>query len=249
MAGIARKALSVSHRINWVVERVCVALLVILGLDVWLGVLVRYVIPLPLTFTEELARYLMIWMALLAVSSGIVHREHIGVEVIFERMPAWARRWLAVAFDVIAFSFFAVLFWYGLDFVDRGFKRITMIYEIPKAYPFMGVPLAAGMACIQLFLIGIHDFFAEHAPEHSGAAITGPEDDLARPCCPGLRYALAGPAGSKPAHDSLDGQAQTPGPLRSEGRIPARRHRPEPQTPRQKPRRQGNVRSFYKRTP
>ena len=74
MAGIAGKALSVSHRINWVVERVCVALLVILGLDVWLGVLVRYVIPLPLTFTEELARYLMIWMALLAVSSGIVHR-------------------------------------------------------------------------------------------------------------------------------------------------------------------------------
>lgn len=101
MAGIARKALSVSHRINWVVERVCVALLVILGLDVWLGVLVRYVIPLPLTFTEELARYLMIWMALLAVSSGIVHREHIGVEVIFERMPAWARRWLAVTGDAI----------------------------------------------------------------------------------------------------------------------------------------------------
>ena len=173
MPGMAQGALSLSHRINWVVERVCVALLVLLVLDVWLGVLVRYVIPLPLTFTEELARYLMIWMALLAVSSGIVYREHIGVEFIFERMPAGARRWLAVAFDLIALSFFAALFWYGLDFVERGFKRITMIYEIPKAYPFMGVPLAAGVACIQLLLVGIHDFFAERAPEHSGAAIAG----------------------------------------------------------------------------
>jgi TRAP-type C4-dicarboxylate transport system permease small subunit len=170
---MAQGAMSLSHRINWIVERVCVALLVLLVLDVWLGVLVRYVIPLPLTFTEELARYLMIWMALLAVSSGIVHREHIGVEFIFERMPAAARRWLAIAFDVIAFAFFAALFWYGLDFVDRGFKRITMIYEIPKAYPFMGVPLAAGMACVQLLLLGIHDFVAERAPEHSGAAISG----------------------------------------------------------------------------
>ena len=173
MAWMAQGASSLSHRINWLVERVCVALLILLVLDVWLGVLVRYVIPLPLTFTEELARYLMIWMALLAVSSGIVHREHIGVEFIFEKLPAWARRWLAVAFDLIAFAFFAALFWYGLDFVDRGFKRITMIYAIPKAYPFMGVPLAAGVACIQIMLIGIHDFISERVPEHSGAAITG----------------------------------------------------------------------------
>lgn len=178
MVGIAQAALSLSHKINWVVERACVVLLILLVLDVWLGVLVRFVIPLQLTFTEELARYLMIWMALLAVSSGIVHREHIGVEFIFRRMPEAARRWLAVAFDVIAFAFFAVLFWYGLDFVERGFRRITMIYAIPKAYPFMGVPLAAGVACIQLLLAGIHDFFAERAPEHSGTAVTdlGTED-------------------------------------------------------------------------
>lgn len=171
MANIADRAKALSHRINWFVERACVLLLVLLVLDVWLGVLVRYVIPLPLTFTEELARYLMIWMALLAVSSGIVYREHIGVEFIFQRCPPEARRWLAVAFDVIGFVFFAALFWYGLEFVERGFKRMTMIYEIPKGYPFIGVPLAAGMACIQLLLMGVHDFFAEEPPEAAGAAI------------------------------------------------------------------------------
>ena len=68
---VAETAQIWSDRINAVVQRLCVALLVVLVLDVWLGVMVRYVIPLPLTFTEELARYLMIWMALLAISSGI----------------------------------------------------------------------------------------------------------------------------------------------------------------------------------
>jgi len=113
----------------------------------------------------------MIWMALLAVSSAIVYREHIGVELIFQRFPAGGRRWLAVGFDVIAFVFFAALFWYGIDFAERGFKRVTMIYSIPKGYPFMGVPLAAGLASIQLVLTAVHDFFAETAPEHSGAAM------------------------------------------------------------------------------
>ncbi len=173
MARIAEGARTVSKGINWVVERVCVLLLVLLVLDVWLGVLVRYVVPLPLTFTEELARYLMIWMALLAVSSAIVYREHIGVELLFRQFPEGMRRWLAVGFDLLALVFFGVLFWYGLDFVERGFRRVTMIYGIPKAYPFMAVPLAAGLACVQLILTGIYDFFSERAPEATGSSVAG----------------------------------------------------------------------------
>lgn len=159
VSDISTKAIKASRRLNWFVERVCVALLVLLVLDVWLGVLARYVLPFQATFTEELARYLMIWMALLAVSSGISHREHIGVLVLFERFPPSVRRWLAVVFDLIALMFFAIIFYYGLGMVERGFSRFTMIEAIPKAYPFMGVPFAAAMACIQLVLVAIHDFF------------------------------------------------------------------------------------------
>ena len=150
MGAIAGGARTWSLRINKLVEVTCVGLLVLLVLDVWLGVLVRYVIPLPLTFTEELARYLMIWMALLAVSSGIAYREHLGVEFVFSRLPAGFRRLLAVAFDAIGFIFFFVLFWYGIGFAERGFSRVTMIYAIPKGYPYLGIPLAAFFACIQI---------------------------------------------------------------------------------------------------
>lgn len=161
MPNIAGQAISLSRRLNWVVERFCVLLMILLVLDVWLGVAARYVLPVNFTFTEELARYLMIWMALLAVSSGLAHREHIGMLVIFERFPPTGRKWLAVTFDLIGFAFFAVIFFYGLGFVDRGFSRFTMINEIPKAYPFMGVPLAAAVACIQLALVAAHDFFSD----------------------------------------------------------------------------------------
>ncbi len=160
MSAIAHRAIRVSRGVNWLVERACVALMVLLVLDVWLGVLARYVILFELTFTEELARYLMIWMAMLAVSSGISHREHIGVLVIFGRLPPQGRKLLAVAFDIIAFAFFALVLFYGIGFVERGFSRFTMIDGIPKAYPFIGIPLAAAAACIQLGLVAVHDFFS-----------------------------------------------------------------------------------------
>ncbi len=160
MERTAHLAITLSRRVNWFVERLCVALMVLLVLDVWLGVLVRYVIPVQWTFTEEEARFLLIWMALLAVSCGISHRAHIGMVVVFERFPPAMRRWLAVAFDLLAFAFFALIFFYGIGMVERGFGRFTMIEGIPKAYPFMGVPLAAFFACVQLSLVAVHDFFS-----------------------------------------------------------------------------------------
>jgi len=146
-----------SRRINWLVERLCALLLVVLVLDVWLGVFVRYVAPMPVTFTEEAARYLMIWMALLAVSCGIARREHIGVQFLFDRFPRVVRRWGLLTLDLVAFAFFALLFVYGLDLVDRGTRSFTMIFGITKALPFTAVPVAAALACTQLFMVAIRD--------------------------------------------------------------------------------------------
>ena len=113
----------------------------------------------------------MIWAALLAVSSGIAHREHIGVEFLFSRLPAQMRRWLALTFDLLALGFFLVLFLYGIGFTIRGFSRVTMIYGMPKGVPFAGVPLAAALACVQLALVGMRDFFNPEPPETTGATI------------------------------------------------------------------------------
>jgi TRAP-type transport system small permease protein len=170
-----------SRAINWVVERLCVLLLVLLVLDVWLGVLSRYVLPLSLTFTEELARYLMIWMALLAVSGAVVHRQHIGVGFVFERFQPRLRRWLSLIFSLIGCVFFLVLLWYGLGLVQRGMNRVTMIFAMPRGYAFAAVPVAAGLAALQLLLMGIQDFWGRRPPAATGSSVAaiGP-DEVAR---------------------------------------------------------------------
>jgi TRAP-type C4-dicarboxylate transport system permease small subunit len=175
MNGAAKTAHRLSMKVNWWVERFCVALMVVLVFDVWIGIMVRYApqklvqsFPFPLTFTEELARYLMIWMALLAVSSGFAHREHIGVMFVFERFPPQMKRWLALAFDIIAFGFFAYLLINGVGFVERGFGRFTMIFGVPKGYPYIGVPLAAFLACVQLVLVAIRDFLVFGQEQEAG---------------------------------------------------------------------------------
>jgi TRAP-type C4-dicarboxylate transport system permease small subunit len=154
---LADRAAFWSDRLSRAVEVVVVALMVLLVLDVWLGVLVRYLIDLPLTFTEEAARYLMIWMALLAVSIGIARREHIGVLLLFDRLKGISRHLALVAFDLLGLFLFGFLLYYGIGFTVSGQQQLTMIYGMPKAIPFASVPVACALACAQVVLTGIRD--------------------------------------------------------------------------------------------
>ena len=149
LAGWGRVAERSGARVNWYVERLCAALAVVLIVDVWLGVFVRYVWPLPITFMEELARYLMIWMALLAVSAGVVRREHIGVLILFDALPPAWQRGLLLALDLLALAFFLFLLVYGIGLVQSGANRLTMIYGLSKSLPFASVPVAAALAAFQ----------------------------------------------------------------------------------------------------
>lgn len=154
---IGKRAASFSVSLAWLVDRLCAALMLFLVLDVWLGIFARRIGNLDITFTEELARYLMIWMALLAISSGIAYREHIGMRLLIDFFPGSVRRLVALLIDILAFIFFAALLFYGVGMTQSGAKSFTMIFGINKAWPFAAVPVAAAICCIQLLLVATRD--------------------------------------------------------------------------------------------
>lgn len=160
----AHRAGRLSAALDWLVVRLCALIAAILVLDVWLGVFVRFVWPLPITWTEELARYLMIWLALLAASCGIARRAHIGVEIIPMLLPVETRRWLRLALDVVAFAFFASLVIYGTGFAAKGLERATMIPGWSHFVPFLSVPVSTFLCCVQLVLVAIRDLGAAEPP-------------------------------------------------------------------------------------
>lgn len=152
------KAASLSARLNWLVERVVALLMVLLVADVWLGVVARYVLRVQIPWTEELARYLMIWAALLAISSGIARREHIGFRMLLDRFPEALQKAFLLTFDIVAFALFAFLCIYGIGMTGTGAKQFAMIFNMSMAIPYASVPVSAFLACVQIVLAGIRDF-------------------------------------------------------------------------------------------
>ena len=65
---------------------------IIMTVTVLLGVFFRYVVRSPLGWTEELSRYVMIWMALLSVALCIWRHEHVGVTMFVKKIPRIAAK-------------------------------------------------------------------------------------------------------------------------------------------------------------
>jgi TRAP-type transport system small permease protein len=151
----------VSQKFNWLVERLIAGLMVLLVVDVGLGVLSRYALSSPINWAEELARYLMIWAALVAVSSGITSRSHIAFEMIFKRIPPSPRKIVLLFCDAFAFAFFAVTLYFGINLIQKGMGQATMSLGGTMLLPYAAIPVASSIACIQIVLSGIRDFTKE----------------------------------------------------------------------------------------
>ncbi len=154
---LSQRSGQLSHWLNTITEIVIAALLGLLVLDVWLAVLDRYVFHWQLPWPEVLARFLMIWAALLAASCGIARREHIGLSVLVGRIPVRFRRYILVLVDLITLGLFVYLAIYGTEFAQKGGSRQAMILGISLLIPFAAVPVAALLCAVQTLLVGLRD--------------------------------------------------------------------------------------------
>ena len=158
---VAVVADDIGRRVNWVVERLCALLLTALVLVIWFEVLQRYLLHLGLTWGEELSRYVMIWMALLAVPCGAYRREHIGLEFVSNLLPPSRRRILRLLLDVIGLAFFLFLAVYGIGMTAQGRTQNATIFGMNMVVPFASVPVCGLLTSIQIVVTMLRDFPAQ----------------------------------------------------------------------------------------
>lgn len=124
-------------------------------------------------WTEELARYTLIWMVFLGAGIGVRHAQMIALEFAVRAVPD--RLGIAVRYLVMAMSivFFGMLIWVGIQFVELGRTETSPVLGITKNWVYWAMPV--GMAVMILNSLALiaetilegRDirYAADHAPE------------------------------------------------------------------------------------
>jgi TRAP-type C4-dicarboxylate transport system permease small subunit len=111
-----------------------------LAFIVFLQFFTRYVLNDSLSWTEEIARYGLMWLTF--IGGAVVTRKngHIAVELVSNLMrPGPARTVLLALVDFVTLGFLALLAYFSVTIIERmHFQRMT-VFDVPMSVVYGGV--------------------------------------------------------------------------------------------------------------
>ncbi len=91
-------------------------------------------------WTEEMARFLFIWMVMLGAMIGVRDGSHFDVDVWPELKPR-ANALLRIVSMLFVLVFALVFVWYGIKFVQFGWNQSSELADMPMTWIFVAWPL------------------------------------------------------------------------------------------------------------
>jgi len=126
-----------SRLLTWLM----VATVAVLVFPVSLQVFSRYTALIPsYIWTEELSRFLFIWMVMLGAMIGIKEGTHFEVDV-WPELGARANAALKIVSHLFVLVFALVFTFWGVKFVQFGWYQESELAELPMPFIFLAWPL------------------------------------------------------------------------------------------------------------
>lgn len=99
-------------------------------------------------WSEEVARYLMIWVIFLGAGVACRKAQLISLEVVVSMLPAPLGRSLRYGALLACLGFFALMIHLGLQFVEFGEIETSPVLSMPKTWVYLAMPLGFGVMLI-----------------------------------------------------------------------------------------------------
>ncbi|MCG9970330.1 TRAP transporter small permease [Christiangramia crocea] len=138
-------------RLDKFLGAVLVALMTVMVVAVLWQVFSRYVMQSPSSVTEELARYLLIWIGILGAAYAAGQQEHLAINLLEEKLNKKNQKRLRIGIDVLIIFFCVTVLIIGggnLVYVNYDLGQSSAALEIPLYIVYMVVPLSGFLITI-----------------------------------------------------------------------------------------------------
>lgn len=132
-----------SDIVNRIAEIGIFIIISIMAVVVFAEVIFRYALLLPLFWTEEFARYCLVWSSLLGAGVALKRGEHIAVSFFSDRLPKGIQMGTALCVQIFIAALLGVIFWGGVDLVILTRHQLSPAMRIPMSWPYMAIPVGS----------------------------------------------------------------------------------------------------------
>jgi len=133
----------ISDIVNRIAEGAIVVIISLMAVAVFVEVIFRYILPLPLFWTEEFARYCLVWSSLLGAGVALKRGEHIAVTFFTNKFPKTIQMKTSLLVQIFIATFLGVILWGGFYLVIITQHQLSPAMRIPMSWPYMAVPIGS----------------------------------------------------------------------------------------------------------
>jgi len=127
---------------NRLTERSLLVLGVAMSAIVIAQVFCRYILNHSLFWSEELARYILVWLTFLGTCAAYYRGMHPGINLFSKRLPARLKHVAKIIVLLMSIAFFWVMIWYGIQFALFVKLQTTAALALPKWIIFAIIPVS-----------------------------------------------------------------------------------------------------------
>lgn len=136
--------------VNRATKGVTILLLSVVTVMVAIEVFLRYCFGKSLYVTEELTRYLMVWVVFLASSLAVRDNSHVSIEIAANRFKGRARAWYNLIAQLVFLTFLTFLVLEGVAALSFQMEQIIPSLNMAIFWFYLAIPVGGALMILNL---------------------------------------------------------------------------------------------------
>ena len=161
--------------LDMVLRTICVSLFALLVVLVTWQVFTRLVLSNPSIWSEELARYVFIWLSLIGISIATGEKADVAIDYFVQKAPLAAQRVLEIVAYLATLTFaLLVMVWGGYLNAAQNMHQLNPVLPISAGVLYLAVPISGVLLTFYL----IYHLIRTLSPGYTGLEHIAAEDGV-----------------------------------------------------------------------
>jgi TRAP-type C4-dicarboxylate transport system permease small subunit len=133
---------------------VCGSMLFGITALVFIQVIFRYVLQDSISWSEELTRYMLVWVVFLASGYVLNKGGHANIDLLLNLFPQTMRTIVERSSLLLIVCFSCLIIRYGFILMRFGQRQVSSALGIPMNYVYLAIPIGGGLLvfyCLVMF--------------------------------------------------------------------------------------------------
>lgn len=146
----------VDNLISFVGRTLSAICLIVVLVSIFAQVFCRFLLGFSLTWSEEVGRYLLIWISFAGFGVLAKEKKMMSIMLLVDLLPEKLKIAAKILADLLSITFMLIVCYYGFLLVGFTMMQVTVVTEIPMGYVYIVIPIGAAFYVIHS-IVGYFD--------------------------------------------------------------------------------------------